>query len=85
MSKISLLCDLSMSNKFELSDLVGQIDRDAQASVTAQLAEAFIAAIEDGRLEPGAKLPPTRELAAAAGVNHLTAARVYKRLAEDGR
>ena len=84
MSKITLLCDLSMSNNFELSDLVGQIDRDAQASVTAQLAEALIAAIEDGRLEPGAKLPPTRELAAAAGVNHLTAARVYKRLAEDG-
>ena len=33
---------------------------------------------------PGAKLPPTRELAAEAGVNHLTAARVYRKLAELG-
>jgi 2-aminoadipate transaminase len=82
--RLALLCDLSMSNKFSLSDLVSSIDRDAEASVTAQLAQAFIAAIEDGRLEAGAKLPPTRELAGAAGVNHLTAARVYKRLAEDG-
>ena len=73
-----------MSYKFTLSDLLTGIDRHAEASVTAQLAQAFVAAIEDGRLEPGAKLPPTRELASAAGVNHLTAARVYKRLAEDG-
>jgi DNA-binding transcriptional MocR family regulator len=73
-----------MSHKFSLSDLVATIDRDAAASITAQLAQAFVDAIEDGRLEPGAKLPPTRELATAAGVNHLTAARVYKRLAEDG-
>ena len=35
-------------------------------------------------LEPGEKLPPTRELAAEVGVNHLTAARVYRRLAELG-
>jgi DNA-binding transcriptional MocR family regulator len=73
-----------MSYKFNLSDLVAGIDRAAEASVTAQLADAFAAAIEDGRLQPGDKLPPTRELAAVAGVNHLTAARVYKRLAEEG-
>jgi 2-aminoadipate transaminase len=73
-----------MSNKFSLSDLIATIDRDAEASVTAQLAQAFVTAIEDGRLEPGAKLAPTRELATAAGINHLTAARVYKRLAEEG-
>jgi DNA-binding transcriptional MocR family regulator len=35
-------------------------------------------------LGPGAKLPTTRELAAAASINHLTAARVYRRLAEQG-
>ena len=84
MARLTLLCDLSMSHKFSLSDLVATIDRDAAASITAQLAQAFVDAIEDGRLEPGAKLPPTRELATAAGVNHLTAARVYRRLAEDG-
>ena len=43
-----------------------------------------MAAIESGALEPGAKLPPTRALAADAGINHLTAARVYRRLAEEG-
>ena len=41
-------------------------------------------AIEAGELEPGEKLPPTRELAAEVGINHLTAARVYRRLAELG-
>ncbi|HEX3317705.1 MAG TPA: PLP-dependent aminotransferase family protein [Solirubrobacteraceae bacterium] len=73
-----------MSHKFSLSDLLAGISSDAEGSLTARLAHAFIAAIEDGMLEPGAKLPPTRQLAEAAGVNHLTAARVYKRLAEDG-
>ena len=33
---------------------------------------------------PGEKLPPTRALALEAGINHLTAARVYRRLAEAG-
>ena len=53
-------------------------------SLTAQLAERIAADIESGVLAPGAKLPTTRELAAAASINHLTAARVYRRLAEQG-
>ena len=69
-----------MSYKVDMTD----IDREGPVSVTQQLAGRFAAAIEDGRLAPGDKLPPTRALAAEAGVNHLTAARVYKRLAEDG-
>src|SRR4051794_35458555 len=84
MPTVALLLYLSMSNKFALSDLVGTIDREAEASVTGQLVAAFAAAIDDGRLGPGDKLPPTRALAEAAGINHLTAARVYKRLAEEG-
>lgn len=71
---------MSMSYKERLSDL----DRGGERSVTAQIAEAFSAAIESGELEPGAQLPPTRELAELAGVNHLTAARAYRRLAEMG-
>ncbi|MEA2331869.1 MAG: 2-aminoadipate transaminase [Thermoleophilaceae bacterium] len=63
-----------------LSDL----DRDGDVSITQQLVDRFLAAIEAGELEPGAKLPPTRELAAEVGVNHLTAARVYRKLAELG-
>jgi 2-aminoadipate transaminase len=69
-----------MSYKLNLSDL----DRAGGVSITQQLVDRFSAAIEAGELEPGSKLPPTRELAAEAGVNHLTAARVYRKLAELG-
>src|SRR3954463_315540 len=69
-----------MSYKIDLSHL----DRDGPVSITQQLVDLFAAAIEDGKLEPGEKLPTTRALAAEAGVNHLTAARVYRRLAELG-
>jgi len=69
-----------MSYKVDLSDL----QREGGASVTQQLVDRFGAAVDSGVLAPGEKLPPTRALAAAAGINHLTAARVYRRLAEEG-
>src|SRR5215213_2961643 len=69
-----------MSYKLDLSDL----DREGDVSITQQLVDRFASAIDDGDLEPGEKLPTTRALAADAGVNHLTAARVYRRLAESG-
>jgi 2-aminoadipate transaminase len=68
------------SYKIDLSEL----ERGGATSLTQQLVERFAAAIESGQLEPGEKLPPTRELAELVGVNHLTAARVYRRLAEQG-
>src|SRR4029450_1514888 len=70
----------SMSYKLNLSDL----ERDGDVSIPQPLVDRFTAAIDYAELEPGSKLPPTRELAAAAGVNHLTAARVYRKLAELG-
>lgn len=69
-----------MSYKIDLSDL----NRAGSTSLTQQLVDRFAAAIEAGDLAPGEKLPPTRELATTVGVNHLTAARVYRRLAELG-
>jgi DNA-binding transcriptional MocR family regulator len=69
-----------MSYKLDLSDL----DREGALSITQQLVDRFTAAVDDGLLEPGEKLPTTRALAAEAGVNHLTAARAYRRLAELG-
>jgi DNA-binding transcriptional MocR family regulator len=69
-----------MSYKLELSDL----KRDGERSITQQLVDAISAAIERGELGPGEKLPPTRELAELAGVNHLTAVRAYRRLRELG-
>ncbi len=69
-----------MSYKIDLSELT----RDGALSLTQQLVDRFTAAIDAGELEPGEKLPPTRELAELVGVNHLTAARVYRKLAELG-
>jgi 2-aminoadipate transaminase len=69
-----------MSYKLDLS----QLRRDAEVSITQQLVDLFVADIEAGELEPGEKLPTTRALAEEAGINHLTAARVYRRLAELG-
>src|SRR2546421_12138458 len=69
-----------MSYKLELS----RIDRDGTTSITQQLVDLFTDAIESELLEPGEKLPTTRALAAEAGINHLTAARAYRRLAELG-
>src|SRR6476660_134163 len=69
-----------MSYNLDLSDL----DREGAVSITQQLVERFTGAIDEGLLEPGEKLPTTRAVAAEAGVNHLTAARVYRRLAELG-
>ena len=69
-----------MSYKERLIDL----DRESERSITEQIVSAFSDAISAGELEPGAKLPPTRELAETAGVNHLTAVRAYRRLRELG-
>jgi DNA-binding transcriptional MocR family regulator len=69
-----------MSYKVDLSDL----DREGAASLTAQMVERFRSAIDAGALGPGEKLPTTRALAEEAGVNHLTAVRVYRRLGELG-
>jgi DNA-binding transcriptional MocR family regulator len=69
-----------MSHKVDLSDL----ERDGDVSLTQQLVDRIAAAVESGELAPGEKLPPTRRLAEEVGVNHLTAARVYRKLAELG-
>ena len=69
-----------MSYKIDLT----HVERGGDVSLTQQLVDRFAAAIDSGDLEPGEKLPTTRALAADAGVNHLTAARVYRRLAELG-
>jgi DNA-binding transcriptional MocR family regulator len=69
-----------MSYTLDLSD----IDRAGEESITAQIAERIRAAIDAGDLAPGDKLPSTRALAEQAGVNHLTAVRIYRRLAEEG-
>ena len=67
-----------------LEERLRNLDRAGELSLTQQLVDAFVAAIEDGEFAAGAKLPPTRALAELAGVNQLTAGRVYRRLAQMG-
>lgn len=69
-----------MSYKIPLDGL----ERDAPTSLTEQIVDRFRRAIDAGDLEPGEKLPTTRALAEQTGVNHLTAVRAYRRLAEEG-
>jgi len=67
-----------------LTNRLESVDRAAKQSLTQQLVDVFAAAIAAGELKPGAKLPPTRELAEIAGINQLTASRCYRRLQEQG-
>ncbi|MDQ2675664.1 MAG: PLP-dependent aminotransferase family protein [Actinomycetota bacterium] len=76
-----------MSYKNELIELRDADDgaaRDNRSGVTQAIVAVFEGAITSGELGPGAKLPPTRRLAELTGVNHLTAARAYRQLAERG-
>ncbi len=69
-----------MSYKEALIDL----EREGERSLSEQIVGAIAGAIESGEVAPGEKLPPTRELAETAGINHLTAVRSYRRLRELG-
>ena len=69
-----------MSHKLKVLD----IDRDGEISITQQLVTHIASLIDAAELAPGERLPATRALAADAGINHLTAVRVYRRLAELG-
>jgi 2-aminoadipate transaminase len=69
-----------MSYKDRLSDL----QRGGDRRLSEQMVDALKGAISSGELAVGEKLPPTRELAEIADVNHLTAVRVYRQLRELG-
>lgn len=71
-----------MSYRTKLTDL--RRDDVSRNGVAARIVAIIEEAITSGELGPDAKLPPTRQLAELAGVNHLTAARAYRRLAERG-
>jgi DNA-binding transcriptional regulator YhcF (GntR family) len=60
------------------------VDRSAGVPVGAQLAAIIRAAVRDGTLAPGDRLPSVRELADAAGVNVNTVRSVYARLESEG-
>jgi GntR family transcriptional regulator/MocR family aminotransferase len=61
-------------------DLAISIDRSARTPVTSQIAAAIGAAIHDGRLSPGARLPSWHDLAAQLGVARGTVRAAYDSL-----
>jgi 2-aminoadipate transaminase len=65
-------------------DRLGHLERAGERTLGDQLVATFREAIASGELPASEQLPPTRELAELAGVNHLTAVRVYRRLRELG-
>src|SRR3954469_23851316 len=60
------------------------VDRDSDIPLGIQLAWKLRTAIATGRLAPGERVPPVRELAEVGGVNVNNARSVYARLEEQG-
>ena len=60
------------------------VDRGTGIPLGAQLAGRIRAAVQDGSLVPGGRVPSVRELADIAGVNVNTARAVYARLESEG-
>lgn len=60
------------------------LERSSDVPLGTQLSWKLRAAIADGKLRPGDRLPGVRELAVAAGVNVNTVRAVYARLGEQG-
>ena len=59
-----------------------RLDRQARASLTEQISAGLRAAIVDGRLSPGARLPSWRDLAAQLGVARGTVRAAYEALVD---
>jgi DNA-binding transcriptional regulator YhcF (GntR family) len=60
------------------------IDLDSPAPLYAQIVDGVVRAIATGRLAPGERLPPGRELAATLDVNLETVQRAYRELSARG-
>src|SRR3954464_422036 len=64
------------------SDL--DVERDSDVPISTQIYWQLTYQIDSGRLLPGSRLPPVRELGAALRVNPNTVRAVYRRLADAG-
>ena len=60
------------------------LDRAAGASLQDQIVGYFRAAVLDGRLKAGARVPSSRALASEHGVSRITAVQAYDRLVAEG-
>ena len=60
------------------------VERDSDVPISTQIFWQLAYQIDSGRLLPGSRLPPVRELGAALRVNPNTTRAVYRRLADAG-
>ncbi len=60
------------------------LDPAATGPLHERIAAAVRRAVGDGELEPGAQLPPARELASQLDVNSNTVLRAYRELSAEG-
>ena len=60
------------------------VERDSDVPISTQIYWQLTYQIESGRLQPGERLSPVRELGAALRVNPNTIRAVYRRLADNG-
>jgi GntR family transcriptional regulator len=60
------------------------VERDSDVPISTQIYWQLAYQIESGRLQPGGRLAPVRELGAALRVNPNTIRAVYRRLADNG-
>jgi DNA-binding transcriptional regulator YhcF (GntR family) len=67
-----------------MGELDARVDRSSGVPLGAQLADHVRAAISEGTLASGDRLPSVRELAESAGVNVNTVRAVYARLEAEG-
>lgn len=61
-----------------------QLDINSDEPLYRQLHAQIKASIQDGRLAPGERIPPTRELAGLLGLNRTTVAAAYELLESEG-
>src|SRR5687768_17686474 len=61
-----------------------ELDRSSREPLANQLFAALAARIETGLFPEASRLPTTREVAAALGVNRGSVQAAYRRLAEEG-
>src|SRR4029078_8935576 len=60
------------------------VERDSDVPISTQIYCQLAYQIDSGRLLPGSRLPPVRELGAALRVNPNTIRAVYRRLSDAG-
>ncbi len=60
------------------------VERDSDVPISTQIYWQLAYQIDSGRLQPGERLPPVREMGAALRVNPNTIRAVYRRLADAG-